>query len=68
MTEDRLIELETRLAFQDALIQTLSSLLAAQQDRLQAVERQVGEVRRQLRLMSSQDVGSASEEPAPPHY
>ena len=63
-----MVELETRLAFQEDLIQTLNQILAGQQERLQEVEREIGELRRQLRSLSSQQVANPFEESPPPHY
>ncbi|MGQ0501595.1 MAG: SlyX family protein [Panacagrimonas sp.] len=68
MTEDRFIDLETRLAYQDDTLRVLSDTIARQQqqiDRLEQVCRQLIE-----RLKSPpQDTfnGTAADE-RPPHY
>ena len=68
MLEERLIELETRIAYQEATIQDLNDALAAQQRRLGELEqlcRQLGE--RVIRIGQDIQKGSAADE-IPPHY
>jgi SlyX protein len=66
--EDRLIDLETRLAYQDETLRVLSDTVARQQreiDRLESLYRQVLD-----RLKSQRDGLSpnTSDEELPPHY
>lgn len=68
MHEDRLIDLETRIAYQDATIQELNAVVTAQQLRLIELERlcaQLGD--RVARLGQDIFKGSAADE-VPPHY
>ena len=71
--EDRMAELETRLAFQEYEITTLSDALAAARDeeaRNALLLHRALEELRQLRLaMSSNPLSTdPSSEPPPPHY
>ena len=66
MSEARLTELETRLAFQDDLIQGLNLGLADQQRRIAALAAEVAELRRQLRALAPAEADPGHQ--APPHY
>lgn len=67
MHEERLDELETKLAFAEDLIETLNQTVIRQQ-------RQLDSLQEQLRLLHQQMRDSPSDEPAslreeiPPHY
>lgn len=71
--ERRLVDLETRLAFQEHALQELSDALAAARAEESAnalrLHRALEELR-QLRsaLANSPVVGDAASEPPPPHY
>lgn len=68
MNEDRLIELETRLTYQEATLQDLNLALAQQQARisdLEALCRHLSE--RVARLGQDTFKGTAADE-VPPHY
>lgn len=68
----RLIELETRLAFQEHALSELSDALAASRDESSRTALQLHRVLEELRLlragMSSDLTGDAASEPPPPHY
>ena len=72
-TDARLVELETRLAFQEQALQELSDALAAARDgesRNSLLLYRALEELRQLRgeLATSPVTGDAASEPPPPHY
>ena len=72
-TEQRLMELETRLAFQEQALIELSDALAAARDeetRNALLLHRVLEELKQLRLAMSNAplTGDPSHEPPPPHY
>lgn len=71
--EDRLVDLETRLAFQEHALQELSDALAAARDgesRNALLLHRMLEELRQLRsgMVSTPVTGDAANEPPPPHY
>ncbi len=68
MNDDRLIDLETRLTYQEALLHDLNAVVVAQQRRITELEtlgRQL--LDRVARLGQDIDKGSAADE-IPPHY
>lgn len=70
--QQRLIELETRLAFQEHALSELSDALAASRDENSRTALQLHRVLEELRLlragMASDLTGDAASEPPPPHY
>ncbi|MCJ0972648.1 SlyX family protein [Pseudomonas sp. PS1] len=65
--EQRIADLETRLAFQDDTVQALNDVLVEQQKVIERLQAQVEVLaRRQAELQST--VGGESEEVPPPHY
>lgn len=66
--EDRLIELETRVAFQDDTIQALSEVCARQQEQIDRISLVLEKLQKQVRDMAPTLIASESEETPPPHY
>ena len=70
--QHRLIELETRLAFQEHALSELSDALAASRDESSRNALQLHRVLEELRLlragMASDLTGDSASEPPPPHY
>ena len=71
--ELRLVELETRLAFQEQALQELSDALAAARDgdtrKALLLHRALEELRQLRSAMAASPVtGDAASEPPPPHY
>ncbi len=66
--EERLIELESRVSFQEHTLQELNDILAAQQQELGALRLAVQELDRRLRALTPQPLAGAEEETPPPHY
>lgn len=68
MSDDRLIDIETKLAYQEDLLESLNELMIKQQDRIEILET----VCRRLldRVKDLKDPGEASGEQyeIPPHY
>lgn len=68
MNEDRLIELETRFAYQEETLRVLNEVVTRQQqqiDRLEQAARQLGE--RLARVGDATFKGAPTDE-VPPHY
>lgn len=67
-TDDRVTELETRLAFQDDTIQALNEVLVEQQHQLTHMQAQLGQLIERYREMAGGQFEEGGEEPPPPHY
>ncbi|TWC38652.1 SlyX protein [Pseudomonas sp. SJZ079] len=65
--EERVTELESRLAFQDDTIQTLSDELVAQQRLIERLQLQLAALAKRQEDISGQ-LESAGDEAPPPHY
>ncbi len=65
--QNELVELETKLAFQEDLIQALNQTVAEQQQELLELKRDVEELQVQLRAMAPSLASGTTDEP-PPHY
>lgn len=66
--ENRLIELETRLAFQDETLQTLNIELGHQQQEIALLTQEIAALKAQLRSLAPDLTASRMPEPPPPHY
>lgn len=67
--EQALIELQTRVAFQEETIEALDNALRAQQLQIIDIENKMRRLRDELIAMqNSPDMMPAEQEPPPPHY
>ena len=66
--ELHLIELESKLAFQEDTMQHLNEELHEHQKRIELLQRQVLMLAKQLQNRDDGDMVSADQEPPPPHY
>ncbi len=66
--EKRIVELETKLSFQEHLIQELNEALTHQQRQLDALQHKLDMMHEQLKDGMSDDIKPLSEEVPPPHY
>lgn len=67
MTEHRLTELETRLAFAEDLVDTLNQTVARQQAQIDSLQAQLRVLYQQLRAITP-DETRAPRDDIPPHY
>lgn len=65
--QSRVIELESRLAFQDDTIATLNDVVVEQQKTIERLQQQVAVLARRQVEMAGQ-FGIAEDEAPPPHY
>jgi uncharacterized coiled-coil protein SlyX len=63
---ERIDALEVRLAYQDEAIETLNQTITAQWKQIDALTRQIAELRDRLQEAERQGPGAANERP--PHY
>jgi len=68
--DSRLTELETRVAFQDDLLETLNRIVADQQRQMTLMQREIRMLHDQLKSLSPSDLASSTEQEQerPPHY
>ena len=66
--EEHMIELETKLSFQDDALLKLENRVVEQDKQIHRLITEMAELRGQLKNQNDQLVGPQSEEPPPPHY
>lgn len=66
--QERLTELEVRVAFQEKTIQDLNEVVTRQQQQIERLVAEVTKLRQQITALSPSLVASAAEETPPPHY
>ncbi|MEW7974869.1 MAG: SlyX family protein [Candidatus Thiodiazotropha endolucinida] len=65
---DRIIDLESRMAFQEQAIHTLSETLIEQQRTIDSLNRTVETLRQRLQALDPSPLQPGENEPPPPHY
>jgi SlyX protein len=65
---DDIIDLQTRVAFQDGLLEELNQVLTNQQQQITRLENSMGVMRSQIETMQSAQSEGETIEPPPPHY
>ena len=66
--EERITELEFRLAFQDDTIQKLNDVVVEQQQQIDQLSIQMSELKQQIQSLVPVLVADESQETPPPHY
>jgi len=66
--ENRLIELESRVAFQEHTLQELNDVVVRQQQEMVQLQRELGILRAQIQALSALPLANRADEPPPPHY
>ncbi|MEH6471557.1 MAG: SlyX family protein [Halopseudomonas sp.] len=66
--EEQLIDLQTRVAFQDDTIQALNEALSHQQLELERLTQMVKVLNAQLKQVVPESGANQADEPPPPHY
>ncbi len=64
----RIAELETQLAFQDDLLQSLNKVVIRQEEQLGLLALEVKSLREQVLTLAAEPARPNSDEPPPPHY
>lgn len=65
---EQLIDLQTRLAFQEDNIGEINRTLAAQANEIRELRLEIDALKRQVRTLTPSNIASESEETPPPHY
>ena len=69
ITENTIIDLQTRLAFQDGLLEQLNQVITQQQHTIMKLEKRLDAMQTQLHsIQASQMTSGEITEPPPPHY
>ncbi len=68
MNDDRVVEIETRLAHQDQMLIELNDALAKQQESIMTLEQLCASIAERLRAMGESQSSAPSEDERPPHY
>jgi SlyX protein len=68
MDDARLIDLEIRLTHQEATLQALNDVVAAQQRVIDQLRKEIDGLKRQLRDAAPPSIAAPWEETPPPHY
>jgi SlyX protein len=66
--EQRVNEVETRLAFQETTLQELNEALTSQQQQLSQMQAVLEKLRERIAELASNMQSDAGVEPPPPHY
>lgn len=66
--EDRIIELETKLAYQEDTIEELNQVVTRQQDELALLTLAIQKLHDQVKQMAPSNLASIDQEAPPPHY
>jgi SlyX protein len=66
--ENRLVDLETRLAFQDNTLQELNAVVVRQQQDIAALTREIEALKAQYKALAPELVANRADEAPPPHY
>jgi len=66
--EDKIIQLETKLAYQEHTIQELNDALTHQQNEISALKLKMAQLQELLSQQTPSNIASQSEETPPPHY
>jgi len=66
--ENRIIELETKISYQEHLIQELNDVITSQQKQIDQLERDIHQIRDHLKQANTSQIAKPEEEVPPPHY
>jgi SlyX protein len=65
---DELIELQTRVAFQEQALEEMNLIVTRQQDQIDHLRRELGLLKDQYEDLQLQAPGAAASQEKPPHY
>lgn len=66
--QDDIIELQTRIAFQDGVIEQLNQVVTQQQAQIDRLQRQLDKLGGQVENLQHDQLIRQADEPPPPHY
>ena len=68
MTEDRLVDIETKLSYQEDLVEELNKTVYQQQQKLERLQAMCEALARELRALAEAGNDGKSANKRPPHY
>ncbi|MCH8059085.1 MAG: SlyX family protein [Proteobacteria bacterium] len=68
MNEERLVDIESKLAHQDQLIYELNDVVTKQQEQIMQIEKLCNSLVNRMRAMSDTQTDDAGQDERPPHY
>lgn len=66
--EERIVELESKLAFQESTIQELNDIVAKQETLIEKLQRDLQHLQEHVKSITPSNIASEEEETPPPHY
>jgi SlyX protein len=66
--DNAIIDLQTKLSFQDGLLEDLNQVVTDQQQQIMRLESALDAVRFQVKTLQADNTHGESKEPPPPHY
>ena len=66
--EKRIIELETKLAYQEDTLEQLNQIVTKQQDEITVLTLSLQKLHQQVKQMAPSNLASIDQEAPPPHY
>ena len=68
MNDERLIDLETKMAFQETILNELNDIVTLQQEKIDILQGAIQQLHERLKSLSEETVRDPADEPPPPHY
>ena len=68
MNEDRLVQIETKLAHQEQMLMELDDALTTQQSTIMTLERMCASMAERMQSLSGDETASPPGDERPPHY
>lgn len=65
---NEIVDLQTRVAFQDGLLEDLNQVVTSQQQQIDRLENQLKALKSQLESLQHSQLVQQGDEPPPPHY
>ncbi|VAW88907.1 hypothetical protein MNBD_GAMMA16-1035 [hydrothermal vent metagenome] len=66
--ENRIIDIETKIAYQEDTIEQLNQVVTAQQKKIAQLQTELGSIKHWIQTQRSSQMAPESEEQLPPHY
>lgn len=67
-SQEKMDDLQIKLAFQDDLLETLNQVVVGQQQQIDLLQQQVKLLYQQIRSLQPSNIADVAEDVPPPHY